>query len=468
MSIVFPLIVAVLGQSSVVDQLPKELRARVTNRDYKTSQIDWSLSWFGGDDDGLVEKYITRRAGDDLWQSNLGDENGFHRTTYEGGWASDDLSWQLKWTPRPPERTAGTQNALTHAGRLWYVPRAEHSRSGLVKDPSTAVSHLPFDFSAAGIAPRFKGLSNSNALGINERALNGLGSANVYESYAGGYRTITAEYGMSRLVWYMDAQQGNRPVRAEFYANDELAYSSQTEYQRVGDRWIVESMKFYKGYENSPYQIVDVQKASFDEPWHMQSITPSDIGALFGFEFSDAGRFYFWGGNELLTSDEYDELIYIDGLRPDPELIRRNAKSVGMSVERYLEGFDITAKWMRKKYFNEHGKQPWLADGVVLKPGEKDEWDVYVEKFIAEHKLTGEVVKRAKDILKRSKKLRDVRRRKNSPKILQAKRDGDAKKLAHYEGITKRIFEEVLVRALNRLLPKSAQDSKTPKVAGKD
>jgi hypothetical protein len=175
-----------------------------------------------------------------------------------------------------------------------------------------------------------------------------------------------------------------------------------------------------------------------------------------------------WGGTELLTLDEYNELVYLHGVGADPEMLRRHAESSKMSVERYMEGMEIQIRSMRAGYFAEHGERPWLDDVVLLKPGEKDEWDVYVEEFITKHKLTGDAANRAKDILERSKKLRDARLRKYAPKIREAKREGDKKKLEYFEAITKRIFDEILVRSLNRLVPKSAAKTKAAKVADKE
>ncbi len=138
------------------------------------------------------------------------------------------------------------------------------------------------------------------------------------------------------------------------------------------------------------------------------------------------------------------------------------------TVEDYLEYLDQTTERRREAYFEEHGERPWLDVPLGRVPGEKDEWDVYVEKFIKEHKLVPAAVKRAEDILDRSKKLRDRYARKNASEIREAERDGDEKKLAHYKGITKRIFDEVLVRALNRLIPKPEQKKEPTEKVAKD
>jgi hypothetical protein len=458
------LFIATLGQASGVDRLPIEVFDRARVRDFATSEFEWTLSWVGGRDDGLVERHMTRRAGDDLWESNLGDENRYHPTMYRSiphAAGPDDDRTESEW---PAESTAGTQNSLSHAGRIWYIPRAEHSITARVTEPTDANSHAPFDFSFAGFAPTWNGVDNNNPLRLHGKLLEGLEEAEVSEVLQDGLRKITAKYNNKRLVWYLDSTKGDQPVRAEFLQDDDLQSSSETEYQLIGDRWVPDSISFYTGYDNSPSQIISVERATFDDPSHMQEITPSDIGALFGTQFQSKDGRFCWDGSSLIPEDDYFELIFLYGMRPDPRILERLAKSVDRTVEQYLGIMERTSDSVRRAYFAEHGKRPWLDVGAVLKPGEKDEWDVYVEEFIAKHKLKGDALKRAKDILVRSKKLRDARMRKNAPKIKEAKREGDDKKVAHYEGITKRIFDEVLVRSLKRLIPKTTTKPKTEKV----
>lgn len=461
-------ILAILANPLAADPLSSVFRKDFSKRGFTTSQFEWTLTWVGGRDDGLVERHVTRQAGDDLWESNLGDENGHHPTMYRAMPGADSPPQDPREFEWPAERIAGTRNSLTHDGRVWYLPRVEHSVMGFVEDAETSSSHLPFDFSLAGFAPVWHGLENSNALRLNQRLLAGLDRADVHEGQADGLRTVTAAYGDRQLVWYLDDEVGRNPVRAEFYDGGELRYSSETVYREAGDRWVVESMRFYNDYDESPSQIIDVQSASFDQPDHLKAFLPSDVGARIGTQFqSKQGRFC-WAGSELVPEETYFEMVFVFGLRPDPEIVERLATSVDRTVEEYLAGLEITSESMRNAYFAKHGERPWLDDVVLLKPGEKDEWDVYVEKFIKEHKLTGDPANRAKDVLERSKRLRDARLRKNAPKIREAKREGDKKKLEYYDAITKRIFDEVLVRSLNRLVPKSAGKTQTAKVAGNE
>ena len=75
-----------------------------------------------------------------------------------------------------------------------------------------------------------------------------------------------------------------------------------------------------------------------------------------------------------------------------------------------------------------------------------------MEKFLAKHKLPEPGVKRATEIRDQAKKVRDAYRRKNAAELRKAKADRDEKKIAHYEGIEKKIFDRVLVRSLEKLV----------------
>lgn len=124
-----------------------------------------------------------------------------------------------------------------------------------------------------------------------------------------------------------------------------------------------------------------------------------------------------------------------------------------VTAEEQLALWDkITEQW-RAKYLKDHGEAPWL----LSKTEEPDEWDLYVAEFIKKHKLDEPRIKRANELLERSKKLRDYHKRKNRSKIEKAKREGDEEKQAKYEAITRRIFDKVLVRGLNKLLPDTQQ-----------
>jgi len=48
------------------DRYPPRLRTLLESRLATTSQVEWTASWVGGYDDGLVERHLTREAGDTL------------------------------------------------------------------------------------------------------------------------------------------------------------------------------------------------------------------------------------------------------------------------------------------------------------------------------------------------------------------------------------------------------------------
>jgi len=96
---------------------------------------------------------------------------------------------------------------------------------------------------------------------------------------------------------------------------------------------------------------------------------------------------------------------------------------------------------MRAAYKREHGDEPWL---VSVKTDEKDPWDVYVEEFLKKNQLPEPAVERAKQV-------RDAQRRKNHKPMKEAERRKDTRKLDEFKEREERIFNEMLVKPLEKL-----------------
>ncbi|MFQ5352723.1 MAG: hypothetical protein ACE5D3_06590 [Candidatus Binatia bacterium] len=456
-------------------ELPGALMRGVGRLTPKTSQIEWTVSWGEGRDDGLIERHITRTAGDSVWESNLGDENGYHQRSLRTFPPQGDVTPEvLEKYLFPRKLGAGTRNSLISGGYVWHLNSAERPLSGEVERREQAgtirpnTDLLPLDFSAIGLAPGAE--VSHNLFGVQTLDLDGFEEAEFNGYRAGSLDVVVAEFNDRRFEWYLDPQQEGLPVMAALYRGGELIRRSDTRYTEIDGRLFPTSVEFYEGDTTRPSRAIDIERATFDKPWHMQSIGPNDIGVLFGTQlWSTDGKDgpLRWDGTELLSSSEYLDLEELFGVRPDPRIVELMAKVGHMTVEEYLAWIDRTMVWRRAAYFEEHGERPWLDAPLGRVPGEKDEWDVYVEKFIKEHKLVPAAVKRAKDILDRSKKLRDRHERKNAAAIREAERDGDKEKLAHYKGMTKRIFDEVLVRSLKSLIPKSEQKKSSETLAKK-
>ena len=458
------------------DHYPSRLRNILDSRPATTSQVEWTASWIGGRDDGLVERYVTRQAGDALWESNLGDENGYHPTSYgephPGAWGKDPpeipnreespMAYEqwLRTHEIPKEESAGTRNSLIYEEQVWHLEYAERPLAGVVQPLKSARDYLPVDLTSMGLAPCWWGSGVDDIpFQLPEWALQGFDSATFVEGVENGLPTLSAVYGGGRfrLTWRFDDRYGGKPVWAAFERDAVAMYSSETEYERIGERWFPKSARFYQGDPSSPYKMIDVQRATFDEPWHMQEITPTDIGALYGTNFGAPDGMKKWTGAELIPLNEYLDLLELYGVLPDPRIVEMLAQLIGKTTEEYVQIIQRGIARRREEHRKKYGEEPWL---VQKSPKEKDEWDVYVDKFLAEHKLPEPGVKRANEIRDQSKKLRDAYRRKNAAALRKAKEENDSRKVVEYEGIEKRIFERVLVRDLNRLLP---EEKTTPK-----
>ncbi len=451
------------------DRYPARLRNILDSRLATTSQVEWTASWIGGRDDGLVERFVTRKAGDSLWESNLGDENGFHPTAYSAGRGSSpeeelpqpemtkdgprimDEEW-LREHEIPKEESAGTRNSLNYDGQAWHLEYAERPLTGIVQPLETARSFLPVNLASVGLAPCWWGSGvYANPFQLFQEEFEGFDSATFREWVQDGLPTVSAEWGSGRfrLTWRFDERYGGQAVWAAFERHGVPMYSSETEYEKTGERWFPKSARFYQGMSTSPYKMIDVQRATFDEPWHMQEITPTDIGALYGTNFGAPDGPKKWTGAELIPLHEYLDLLELYGVLPDPRIVEMLAELTGKTTEEYGQMMQRGIARRREEHLKKYGEEPWL---VQKSPTEKDEWDVYVDKFLAAHKLPEPGVKRAHEIRDQSKKLRDAYRRKNAAELRKAKAENDSKKIAHYEGIEKSIFERVLVRSLKKLV----------------
>jgi len=435
-------------------KLPESLSRGLARDIPDTSQIEWTLSWGDKWNDGLVERHITRTVGESVWQSNLGDRNGFHSRTFDRAPPSGATFEEVEPYMDPIESGAGTRNTLLQDGYVWHLFHAEAPGVGSVEPVENEVEHLPLDFTAVGLAvgPRV----DENLFGVHPSDLEGFAEAEFNTFRAGRMEIATVEFNDRRFEWHLDPFRNGLPVQAMLFRGGTLISRSETTYEEIDGRLFPMSVEFYSGDGAQPTRVVNVDRATFDQPWHMQTITPDDIGVLFGTQLwsSLPDDPLQWDGLELLTTTEYMDMLHFHGMRPDPIVAELVGRAFNMTGEEYYAWIDRTQKWRREKYFKEHGTRPWLDEPLGRVPGEKDEWDVYVEQFIKKHKLTKADVKRANQTLDRAKKLRDRYRKKHADDIRKAERDGDEEKLAHYRGYTQRVFDKVLVASLNRLIRK--------------
>ncbi len=438
---------------------PRQLEAVVAQAPWRTSQLEWTVTWVGGNDEGLVERYVTRTAGDTVWESNQGDENGFHparfRNAPPGEYDENKRAYAI-----PRDELAGTQNTLRAEGQLWRLEYAEKPHTGLLTPDTERRAYTPVDVKGMGLMPAFDGaLAGRTPIALPYVAADAFDSA-VFATRTEGVRSVVeATFGEYRLAWDFDDAQGGQPVRAQLYRNDALQYYSESEYGSVNGRWIPTSVRFYRGDDKTPYKIVAVQRATFDEPSHLQEITPSDIGALRGTMFTTPTGAMVWTGVDLVDQDEYANMDGVYGILPDSCLLEDAAKRLGMSVDEYVQLQGRQRDLFREVYAKNHGERPWLEVEKKRKK-EKDDWDVYVEKFLAEHKLPEPAIAKAREILDQAKSMRDARRRHHAARVREAKNENDQRKIQYYEKLEKRLFEGVLVRPLNKLLP-----DKRPEVA---
>lgn len=437
---------------------PPRVRTILESQSATTSQVEWTLSWFGGYNEGLVERHVTRTADETIWDSNLGDEKNQHSAAFYHQPPSDPTEEELRKAMVPRELIAGIRNKLIYDDWAWYIEHAEHPLSGYASPVEKTTHWLPSDLKSIGLAPHEGNDSGANPLHLYPDDFEGFEKATFRDGWESGYPTVTAEWGNGRaLTWRFDDRRGGQPVQASFYRFDKLVNYSHTEYERVGERWFPKSVRFYREDSASPYKIIDVQRATFDEPWHMKEITPSDIGALAGTQFGGSEGLSWWTGADLIPNDEFLELLYLDDSIMDQRIAEMMVEGTSRTVDQYRGALRRSGVALREQFRKKYGEDLQLTK---LRPDEKDDWDVYVEKFIAKHKLPEPGIKRANEIRDAAKKLRDTHRLKNSAELKKARKAGDKKKIAEFESVEKRIFERMLERPLQKLPARNSDDAK--------
>jgi hypothetical protein len=436
-----------------------------------TSEIEWTVTWTGGLDNGLIERYVTRTADGAVWESNLGDENGFHRSSLAhspdsisravpGPGMTDAQIKQLGLVEVPKKGSAGTINRVVCSGEAWHL-NANKPVAGSLAPTDHPSARLPVDLQSIGLAVSWEFDAPLGSFGIRKPHSDGLESAQVSERTEEGRTTITANYSENELTWVFDSNQGGLPVQATLSRNGRVLHRSQTRYKQVKGRWIPDSVEFFSADSSNPYKNIEVERATFDEPWHAQAITADDTGRVYGTRFVTPDDYPVWNGYELMDKDEFWELMYFYEVFPDERILQVEAENAGMTSEEYVNSLRRYAEDVRENYFRKHGRKPWLEEPQRPKRAQ-DEWDVYVEKFIAEHKLPEPAVKRAHEIRDQAKKLRDARRRQHAAQVRVAKKEGDEKKLDHFEALEKKIFDRVLAHNLKKLIPDKTDSARPP------
>jgi len=446
----------------------------------KTSQIEWTMARLDGYDHGLVERFVTRTAGATRWENNRGDENGFHETAFRQT-APEQPDNGLRSSEPPPgvpvedaakymipkEELAGTCNYLVHDAQMWRMWREERplaARVAPLENADSWFSWQPMHVESLSLAPCFESRVGGNAFRLPPSYAEGLESAVFRQETVGPTTTVSADWGSFRLKWSFDERRGGQAVGAALYRDGELLSHSQTEVQQTGERWLPKSVQFYKGYSPTPDRVVEVQRATFDEPWHMQEITPVDIGLLNGTQVSGPAGDQVWSGADLIPREDFWNLVFLYDLPPDRRILELFADPKALKpdpkkVEAYLEWLSNRGKLAREEYKKKHGEEPWTELTSLKESKEKDEWDVYVEKFLEEHKLPEWGIKRANEIRDDAKRRRDAQRIVNRPKIKEARSEGAEKKLVYYQTMENRIFERMLVRPLRKLADRAEEKS---------
>jgi len=409
----------------------------------------------------VTEHFVSERVGATVREINRGDAKGRHPRQYQ------EVLQFLKDYPEYHDtedmhdyKFAEPRYILRMENMVWekqgtgisaHVAQAEHA------------TDVPYDVSTLGMGP-LPSNQVHNDLGVPDFVARALTSSTFTDSTEGAMRRIAGQATQGtrewRLEWELDLSRDSQPTRAALYRDDQMFAESRTELTQLGGRWFPRLVRYFReSYKSGtePYQVVEVQKASFDEPSHRQEpFSPNDIGVALGNQLTveGASTVMYWDGVELITGDEYNELVYLNGVDPDPIVVERQAKWSHLTPEEYLEQLEKSSRpIMRARWERDHG---FAYVPTTRTATEEDPWDLYLERFIAEHKLSKPALSRAEKLLKKAKTMRDVHRRKKASELKEAERAGDKAKIAEYNDREDQIFKKALTHPLDELAAKES------------
>ncbi len=439
------------------------LRDLIPKLDFRTAQIEWTLTHVGGFDKGLAQRHVTHIANADILEFNSGDAAGLQEyrfRSYPPDWLFMSHEERAKLSPEelneyafPREKDAGTRSSMLLEGQAWKLDSVEFPLVGSVGPRERSDVQIPIDFSIIGFAPAHR-LEAANPLGLEKHDYEGFVSARFETGFEDARRTVTAAWGENRIVWSFDDRRGRQPIKARFVGAQGTVEFSETVLQHLDGKWIPESVRFYRETADAPYRILEVSKATFDQPWHKKEITHDDLGAVFGTYFStpdgQTGGMN-WDGTSLISDHEFFDLVYGFGLLPDQKILEYWAKNTGKTVDQYIKDrfqgnhAAVVRRWLQENHVEAHGEEPpWIT---LKNSKEKDPWDLYVDEFLKKHELPQPGVERAKKLLEEAKKLRDA----NRHRVRKAEREGDRKTIERYKEREERIYRERLVDPLDQL-----------------
>ncbi len=209
----------VLAQLDVRERMPEQLRRVIESRAAETSEIEWTLTYHRGRDAGLVERHVTRTAGDTTWDVNDGDANGEHITRFDAAKLEElgpnPTEEELAKAAGPAQETAGPRHSLLYDGRAWYL---EHQRKRVPLSGSATPDvggpmayHRPLEFVSAGLGPWWNE-AHPAVLGLPQQSVRGFDSAEYTVTSHGDTDTIIAEYAGHTIEWELDKSHGGCPV----------------------------------------------------------------------------------------------------------------------------------------------------------------------------------------------------------------------------------------------------------------
>jgi len=363
--------------------------------------------------------------------------------------------------------TTRLQGTLWAEGQHWW-----HELDPIL--PATVKSaqgSMPYD-------PRTFGLSASPGCPPASRLRENLGSQKCTEASDGPFTTLRfiSEDGQATQFW-LDPERGGAPVRVRTeWANGRRFEARYKLAERDGVWFPTEAVFYDSEFENgaSPTQEMMIIGATFNRPEHPLTLGPEEIGVVSGGALhlrqpDGSIRPGVWGGDRIMTDEEYSAAVRAGLAADDPRLAlsaRMNNLRQGERLQRLLE-----RSGERVDEFGRIVKIDPSSDKPRTSMPES-EWERYVRAFCEKYRLDEDQRQKAEAILEECKQLAHQRADPLARKIdelnapdappaedaaaVQKRREQTGQLRERIEKITTEVFHTDLVPRIEKL-PTRAQ-----------
>lgn len=301
-------LIILLFQSEQLTAQPPESLQRIFNQRSALATGRVVFSRQRGTD--APQHFVGRLAEYDVALEYLGDDSGmlFGRPVVDSPDALDPWSHQT----------------LYSNGNVW-----QHGTTGFLR---AEVTEKP---EGSGIWDiRGWGTSYYNTTTAHEEAMKNATRDPVirYDARRDGQNEVVTSISEAQEIeWHLDAAHGGAPTRVVMREEGEVVAESRIALDDNNGIWYPRRIEYYRSSHNegrTPYEVVEVHAAEFNQPGQPLRLTPNDIGVEVGtnviWQFADGrSKMLMWDGNATLSQTDFSQKLRDGDVVYSPYVQRR-------------------------------------------------------------------------------------------------------------------------------------------------